>query len=125
MKSPCTHIRYESSMSYNVEEAVEDWVLSLSRSEMDNYLSQMEVKRQGTLFCLSDRLSKWVLGIYVPQDFQYPTSQDEAIARRKTCREELLHRIVKEEDGTFVRTTNWINPLEVILTSEAILEILR
>ena len=47
MKSPCTHIRYEFSMPYNMEEAVEDWVLSLSRSEMDSYLSQMELKRQG------------------------------------------------------------------------------
>ena len=54
-------------MSYNVEEAVEDWVLSLPRSEMDSYLSLMELKRQGTLFRLCDRLSKWVLGIYVPQ----------------------------------------------------------
>ena len=62
----------------------------------------------------------------MPQDFQDPTSQDEAIARRKTSREELLQRIVTEEDGTFVRTTNWeIHPLEVVLTSEAILEILR
>ena len=93
---------------------------------MDNYLSQMELKRQDTQFRLCDRLSKWVLGIYVPQDFQDPTSQDEAIARRKTSREELLRRIVTEEDGTFVRTTNWeIHPLEVVLTSEAILEILR
>ena len=67
-----------------------------------------------------------MLSIYVPQDFQDPTSQDEAIARRKTSREELLQRIVTEEDGTFVRTTNWeIHPLEVVLTSEAILEILR
>ena len=113
-------------MPYNVEEAVEDWVLSLSCSEMDSYLSQMELKRQGTLFRLCDRLSKWVLGIYVPQDFQNPTSLDEAITRRKTSREELLRRIVTEEDETFVRTTNWeIHPLEVVLTSEAILEILR
>ena len=67
-----------------------------------------------------------MLGIYVPQDFQDPTSQDEAIARRKTRREELLRKIVMEEDGTFVKTTNWeIHPLDVVLTSEAILEILR
>ena len=113
-------------MSYNVEEAVEDWVLSLSRSEMDSYLSRMELKRQGTLFRLCDRLSKWVLGIYVPQDFQDPTSPDEAIVRQKTLREELLRRIVTEQDGTFVKTTNWeIHPLKVVLKSEAILEILR
>ena len=75
-----------------------------------SYLSQMELKRQGTLFRLCDRLSKWVLGIYVPQDFQGPTSSDEAIVRRKTLREELLRRIVTEEDGTFVKTTNWEIP---------------
>ena len=113
-------------MSYNVEEAVEDWVLSLSRSEIDSYLSRMELKRQGTLFHLYDRLSKWVLGIYVPEDFQDPTSPDEAVVRRKTLRDELLRRIVTEEDGTFVKTTNWeIHPLEVVLKSEASLEILR
>ena len=113
-------------MSYNVEEAVEDWVLSLSRSEIESYLAQMELKRQGILFRLCDRLSKWVLGIYVLQDFQDPTSSDEAIVRRKTLREELIRRILTEEDGTFVKTTNWeIHPLEVVLKSEAILEILR
>ena len=107
-------------MSYNVEEVVEDWVLSLSCSQMDSYLSQLELKRQGTLFRLCYRLSKWVLGIYVSQDFQDPTSQDEAIAQRKTRREELLRKIVKEEDGTFVKTTNWeIHPLEVVLKRES------
>ena len=93
-------------MSYNVEGAVEDWVLSLSRNELDSYLSQMELKRQDTLFRLYDRLSKWVLGIYVPMDFQDPSSQDDVIVRRKTRREELLRRIVTEEDGIFVQTTN-------------------
>ena len=112
-------------MLYYVEEAVQDWVLSLSRSEIDNYLSRMELKRQGTLFRLLDRLSKWVLGIYVPEEFQNPASPDEVIARRKTFREELLRRIVKEEDGTFLNTTSWdVHPLEVVLKSEAILEIL-
>ena len=33
-----------TGMSYNVEEAVEDWVLSLSRSEIDSYLSRMVLK---------------------------------------------------------------------------------
>ena len=74
---------------------------------MDSDLSRMELKRQGTLFRLCDRLSKWVLGIYGPQDFQDPTSPDEAIVRRKTLREELLRRIVTEQDETFVKTTNW------------------
>ena len=84
----------------DVEEAVQDWVLSLSRSEIDSYLSQMELKRQVTLFRLLDRLSKWVLDIYVPEEIQNPASPDEVIARRKTLREVLLRRIVKEEDGT-------------------------
>ena len=67
-----------------------------------------------------------MLGIYVPQDFQDPTSLDETIVWRKTLKEELLRRIITEEDGTFVRTTNWnIHPLEVVLKSEAILKILR
>ena len=125
MKSPCTHTGYETVMSYDVEEALRDWVLSLSRSEIDIYLSRMELKRQGTLFRLLDRLSKLVLGIYVPEEFQNPTSPDEVIARRKTIREELLRRIVKEEDGIFLNITSWdIHPLEVVLRSGVILEIL-
>ena len=64
MKFPCTHTGYETAMSYDVEEALQDWVLSLLRSEIDSYLSRMELKRQGTLFRLLDRLSKWVLDIY-------------------------------------------------------------
>ena len=59
-------------------------------------------------------------------DFQDPTSQDDVIVRRKTRREELLPRIVTEEDGIFIQTTNWdIHPLEVVLKSEAIRELLR
>ena len=111
MESSCTHAGYETAMSYDVEEAVQDWVLSLSRSEIDSYLSRMEL-------CL------WVLGIYVPEEFQNPGSSDEVIARRKTLWEE-LRRIVKEEDATFLNTTSWdVHPLEVVLKSEAILEIL-
>ena len=115
-KSPCTYTGYETAMSYDVKEALQDWVLSLSRSEIDSYLSRMELKRQGTLFSLLDRLSKWVLGIYVPEEFQNPASPDEVIVRRKMLREELLRRIVKEEDGTFLNTTSWdVHRLEVVL----------
>ena len=98
MKSPCTHTGYETAMSYDVEEAVQGWVLSLSRSEIDSYLSRMELKRQGTLFRLLDKLRKWVLGIFVPEEFQNPANPDEVITWRKTLREEFLRRIVKEED---------------------------
>ena len=113
-------------MSYDIEKAVEDWVLSLSRSEVDRYLSRMKLRRQSSLFQLCDRLNKWVLGIYVPQNFQEPADRDEAIARRTALREELLRRIVTEEDGTFVQTSGWdVHPLEVVVKSEAILEILR
>ena len=113
-------------MSYDIEKAVEDWVLSLSRSEIDRYLSRMELRRQGSLFQLCDRLNKWVLGIYVPQNFQEPADRDEAIARRTALREDLLRRIVTEEDGTFVQTSVWdVHPLEVVVKSEEILEILR
>ena len=66
-----------------------------------------------------------MLGIYVPEEFQNPASPGEVIARRKTLREELLSRIVKEEDGTILNTTSRVvHPLKVVLKSEAILEIL-
>ena len=66
------------------------------------------------------------MGIYLKQDFQDPTSPNETIVRRKTLREELLRRIVTEEDVTFVKTTNWdIHPLEIVLKIQVILEILR
>ena len=85
-------------MSYDVEETVQDWVLSLSCSEIDSYLSRMELN---------------------------PASPDEVIARRKTLRQELLRRIVMEEDGTFLNTTSWdVHPLEVVLKSEVMLEII-
>ena len=90
MKSPCTQTGFETAMSSDVEEALQDWVLSLSRSEIDSYLSRMELKRQGTLFSLLDRLSKWVLGLYVPEEFQNPAKPDEVITLRKTLREDLL-----------------------------------
>ena len=80
IKSPCPHNLRE--MSYNIQKAVEDWVLSLSQNEMDKCLSQLEMKRQGTLFRNLDKLSKWVLGIYAPQDFQASARPDDAIARR-------------------------------------------
>ena len=75
-------------MSNDVKEADQDWVLSLSRSEMDSYQSRIELKRQGTLFRLCGRLSKLVFGIYVPKDFQVPASPEETIVRLKTVREE-------------------------------------
>ena len=113
-------------MSYNIQEAVEDWVLSLSQNEVDKCLSQLELKRQGTLFRNLDRLNKWVLGIYAPQDFQPSARLDDAIARRKRLREDLLRRLVTEEDGNFVETSKWeIHPLEVVMKSEQILEILQ
>ena len=47
------------------------------------------------------------------------------IARRKRLREDLLHRLVTEEDGTFVQTTRWdIHPLEAVLGSDEIAQIL-
>ena len=94
-------------MSYNIQEAVEDWVLYLSQNEVDNCLSRLELKRQGTLFRNLDRLSKWVLGIYAPQDFQVSARPDDAIVRRKRLREDLLRRLVTEEDGTFIQTSKW------------------
>ena len=51
-------------MPYNVQEAVEDWMLSISPSEIDNCLLQLELKRQGTMFAKLDRLSRWILGVY-------------------------------------------------------------
>ena len=69
--------------------------MSLTRSEI-GYLSRIELKRQSTVFSLLDRLSKWVLGIYVPEEFQNAACPDEVITRRKTLREELLRRIVRE-----------------------------
>ena len=73
-----------------------------------------------------DKLSKWVLGIYAPQDFQASARPDDAIARRKRLREDLLCRLVTEEDGTFVQTSKWeVHPLEVVLKSKQILEILQ
>ena len=124
IKSPCAHnLRV---MSYNVQEAVEDWVLSLSQNEVDDCLSQLEMKRQGTLFRNLDKLSKWVLGIYALHDFQVSARPDDVIARRMRLREDLLRRLVTEEDGTFVRTSKWdVHPLEVVLKSEQILEILH
>ena len=125
MKSPCTHTGYQIAISYDVEEAVQDWVLGVSRSEIDSCLSRMEMKLQGTLFRQLDRFSKWVLGIYVPEEFQNPASPNEVIAQRKTLKEELLRRIVKEEDGTFLNTTSWdVHLLGAVLKSEEILEIL-
>ena len=93
------------TMSYNIQEAVEDWVSSLSQCELDTNLSRLELKRQGTIFRNQDRLSKWVLGIYAPQDFLESARPDDAIARRKRLREDLLRRLVTEEDGTFVQAT--------------------
>ena len=113
-------------MSYNIQEAVEEWVLFLSQSEVDDCLSRLEMKRQGTLFKNLDRLSKWVLGLYAPQDFQASAGPDDAIARRKRLREDLLRRLLKEEDGTFLQTSKWdVHPLEVVLASEQILGILQ
>ena len=122
--SPCAHnLRV---MSYNVQEPVEDWVLSLSQNEVDKCLSQLEMKRQGTLFRNLDKHSKWVLGIYAPHDFQVSAKPGDVIARRMRLREDLLRRLVTEEDGTFVETSKWeVHPLEVVLKSEQILEILH
>ena len=112
-------------MSYNIQEAVEDWVLSLSQCDVDTYLSQLELKRQGTTFRNMDKLSKWVLGIYAPQDFHESARPDDAIARRKRLREDLLDRLVTEEDGTFVRTSRWdVHPLDAVLGSDEIAQIL-
>ena len=100
-------------------------MLSLSQNEMDRCLSELEMKRQGTLFRNLDKLSKWVLGIYAPH-FQVSARPDDAIARRKRLRADLLRRLVTEEDGTFVQTSKWeVHPLEVVLKSEHIFEILQ
>ena len=113
------------AMSHNTQEAVEDWVSSLSQCELDTNLSQLELKRQGTLFRNQDRLCRWVLGIYAPQDFLESARPDDAIARRKRLREDLLRRLVTEEDGTFVQTTRWeVHPLEAVLGSDEIAQIL-
>ena len=125
VKSPCTHTRYEPPECHTT--CKRRWKIWCCHSHIVRWTATGRGwSRSDTLFRLCDRLFKWVLGIYVPQDFQDPTSQDEAITRRKTRREELLRRIITEEDGTFVKTTNWeIHPLEVVLKSEAILEILK
>ena len=78
------------------------------------------------LFRKLDRLSKWVLGIYAPQDFQESADPGDAIAQRKKLREDLLRRLVTEEDGTLVQASKWdAHLLEVVFKSEEILEILR
>ena len=67
-----------------------------------------------------------MLGIYAPQDFQVSARPDDAIARRKRLREDLLRRLITEEDGTFIQTSKWdVHSLEVVLASEQILEILQ
>ena len=67
-----------------------------------------------------------MLGIYAPQDFQVSAGPDDAIARRKNLREDLLRRLVTEEEGTSVQTSMWdVHPLEVVLMSTQILKILR
>ena len=54
-----------------------------------------------------ERLNKWVLGIYVPEDFAESESTDDAIAGRRQLREELIRRIVTEQDDTFVEPFSW------------------
>ena len=67
-----------------------------------------------------------MLGIYAPHDFQVSAKPGDVIARRMRLREDLLRRLVTEEDGTFVETSKWeVHPLEVVLKSEQILEILH
>ena len=102
---------------------MEDWLQSISRSEIDEYLSRLELRRQGSIFRLMNRLNKLVLGIYVPKDFAELASTDDAIARRTKLRDELIRMIVTEQDGTFLETFRWdVHPSEVILKCEAILQ---
>ena len=76
--------------AYNVQQAVEDWGLSMSLLEINNCLSQLELQREGSLFAKLDRITKWLLGTYAPQDFVEPEGPGDVIARRKTLRDEFL-----------------------------------
>ena len=98
----------------------------MSLLEINNCLSQLELQRQGSLFAKLDRITKWLLGTYAPQDFVEPEGPGDVIARRKTLRDEFLRQTLSEDDGSFVKATNWsVHPLDVILRSEQILHILQ
>ena len=89
-------------------------MLSLSRSEIDRYLSRMELRRQGFLSQLCDRLNKWVLGIYVPHNSPGGQRSEKSSSEGSSLRK------------TFVQISVWdIHPLEVVVKSEEILEILE
>ena len=104
----------EETRSYNVEEAVEDWVLSISPSEIDNCLSQLELRRNGNMFAKLDRLYKWVLDTYDPREYVESEEPGDEIARRKSLRDGLLRKTLSEDDGTFVQMSNWdIHPSRV------------
>ena len=77
------------------------------------------------MFAKLDRLCKWVLGTYVPQEFVEPKGPGDAIARRKSLRDSLLRKTLSEDIDTFVQMANRdIHPLDVVLKSEQILNII-
>ena len=124
--NPLVHTRPAtvSVMGYNIEEAVEEWLQSISRSEIDEYLSRLELKREGSVFRLLERLNKWVLGMYVPEDFEEAVDTDDVTSRRTQLREQLIRKIVAEDQGIFVETSGLdAHPLEVILKSDEVLQI--
>ena len=110
---------------YSITEAVEDWMLSIPPNEIDHYLSHMQLKRDGSMFAKLDRLSRCVLGEYTPRDFEESEGSGDVITRRKTLRDELLRRVISEDDGTFVQTSNWrVHPLDVVLRSEVVMNVI-
>ena len=114
------------AMAFNIQEATEDWVLSISPNDIDSCLSQLELKKNGTMFARLDRLSGWILGIYDPQNFVDSAEPGDAVARRIAQRDGLLRRYLSEDDGNFVKTSNWdMHPLDVALKDEQILEALQ
>ena len=102
-------------MSYNIQEAVEDWVLSVSQSERQLPVTARikatrdHVRKAGQAKQVVARglRSTGVLG--------------DRGAGRKSLRKNLLQKILSEDDGTFVQTSNWnVHPLDVVLKSVAV-----
>ena len=111
-------------MGDTARKAIDNWCRCLTRDETLRYTQALGLKRNGGTFRKLERLNKWLVGDYEPEEFVEMAAADEHTAwvQRANARRTFLDRTSgSDHDISWANSTSdEPHPLEVLKTGEVV-----
>ena len=106
-------------MAEQILEDVVDWCFCVAKSRGDEYLHELQLRRDGSALVRSLRIIEWLRGNYHPDDFQEEEDNDPAalFIKRESARTTFIERILSDTDpiwAEFMQYGDQRHPLDIL-----------